>query len=1230
MLKHILIISLVSSSLSVFADDIEIFKRRPTTKPNVIFLMDMSASMAFYADLTPSPELPLNYDANIRYPKVLNGYDPDSLYLANGIWMSGYSALDSISNHALGGIVQRNMQRYQTSFSAIEGCAGMQQDLRQKGFWSYKRSGGGNNTKAKLYTSAKGWATLPVITTNAPLIAIPSTIGYSDPNASDRIVCKDDNPTNGPPEFNFFQAWNWHKSWGQAYIEKVATGNYLNYITARRINQNKFVYSRMSILQDAIYNALGKVKGINIGLARTDGKGIIYSSVHGGGITIPLMPIESAQAVFDKEISTYVPYKYNAISETLYEVMQYLKGDNIKFADGMDYKIVGRNQVLTRHRVGVFPNMYGNVTNYGLLTNKNYQIPSAIRRNSSTYKMPDVKACTNTDVLVFSDGSDFLKGSIFASNSDTEANADIMNLIRNMSFPPGSFLYKHCRSTANSHISPTDKFLSGQCLDELAYYMSHVDQYPTVGAGTAHDEQIIKVHAIGGFLGQNVNNIAYLRQVAKSGKGLFYKADKLVDMRDAIYNAIANTLSVTSTFTMPNVPVSATNRLQDSEDVFLPQFKPESLTNWPGNFKRYKLNDFNQIIDANNNEAIDANGFIKKTAKSVWSSVVDGNEVSKGGMASKLKKNRKVWVNYGNSLSDFENTAVNDSTRKTLMALDGADQAALFDHIKKWVKGVIVSPDNNSTTFDKKSMEDIIHSPPLLVNYASSDPNKPHQTIFVGSNSGFLHALNPDKNNPSERYSFVPKSLFKNFKYYFFNQYAWDKKPYGIDGPITSWHKDTNRNGIIDNGEKAYLFVGMRRGGHSYYALDISKKDEPSLKWIKHGNYPNTTVNKPATAAGYERLGQTWSPLIPAEIMWKGSRKVVLFAGGGYNPVEDNRQGKTRITYDNMGNTLYMIDAATGAVLWDARVNLNNSKMRNSIVAKPVPIDVTGNGLVDMLYASDVGGRIWRFDFNKIHSINDDAGNFAKGGVIAEFSWAANHNHRFFTAPDISYYKGKIRPILISIGSGYRAHPLDTTVYNRHYLIKDTLNPPTTYTAIKGRHLKRIQTEEVSSIKENNTSISNNNAIDANAPYGWKIFLEDKRGEKVLSASTTVKGQVFFSTYSPKETTSAANATDCIPKYGIARLYVVDMHSIGKKKVLVKKLKQSGIPSQPVVLFNRKPKPGTGGGNTGGGNTGGGNTGGTGSTNCEDIGAVTMIGTEVVENGLNRCGQVSSIYWREL
>ena len=60
-------------------------------------------------------------------------------------------------------------------------------------------------------------------------------------------------------------------------------------------------------------------------------------------------------------------------------------------------------------------------------------------------------------------------------------------------------------------------------------------------------------------------------------------------------------------------------------------------------------------------------------------------------------------------------------------------------------------------------------------------------------------------------------------------------KIYGLDGPITYWYNDQNPNGLVDNSEKVYLYVGMCRA--DIVMLSISSPDNPTPAWKKHGSH---------------------------------------------------------------------------------------------------------------------------------------------------------------------------------------------------------------------------------------------------------------------------------------------------------------------------------------------------------------------------------------------------------
>ena len=43
--------------------------------------------------------------------------------------------------------------------------------------------------------------------------------------------------------------------------------------------------------------------------------------------------------------------------------------------------------------------------------------------------------------------------------------------------------------------------------------------------------------------------------------------------------------------------------------------------------------------------------------------------------------------------------------------------------------------------------------------------------------------------------------------------------------------KDGNIEPALADGDQVYVYFGMRRGGKSYYALDVSDPDDPKILW---------------------------------------------------------------------------------------------------------------------------------------------------------------------------------------------------------------------------------------------------------------------------------------------------------------------------------------------------------------------------------------------------------------
>jgi type IV pilus assembly protein PilY1 len=257
--------------------------------------------------------------------------------------------------------------------------------------------------------------------------------------------------------------------------------------------------------------------------------------------------------------------------------------------------------------------------------------------------------------------------------------------------------------------------------------------------------------------------------------------------------------------------------------------------------------------------------------------------------------------------------------------------------------------------------------------------------------------------------------------------------------------------------------------------------------------------------------------------------------GGGYEPDQDN----SALTTDAIGNSIYIVDSVTGALLWHGSLdgvhkdfNVSGRSMSYSIPGRLRVVDVDGDGFADRMYAGDMGGQVWRFDINN----GQTAANLVNGGVIASLGGAANSGaenvRRFYNAPDAAFITTRTQSFMhIGIGSGHRGHPLNLTVEDNFYALRDYALAPLTQAEFDARAV--IGHSDL-------TLVNTSNNVPSGGP-GWRLQLDigGWNGEKVLAEARTFANQVFFSTFQP--TTTLVNS--CLPQLGTNRTYAMSVYN---------------------------------------------------------------------------------------
>ena len=699
----------------------------------------------------------------------------------------------------------------------------------------------------------------------------------------------------------------------------------------------------------------------------------------------------------------------------------------------------------------------------------------------------------------------------------------------------------------------------GRCLDDVAEYLSKYDA-DTNTAGL----QNVTTHTIGFAI-----DLPILRDTALQSGGQYFLADDVETLTVALLKIVGEINDRTLSFSAPAVTVNTFNRTQNLNDLYLTMFGAREKTHWPGNLKKYKIVD-SEILDDDDQPAVDpTTGFFFDDARSIWTvGADDGNDVRLGGAANRLPlppmRNLYTFNGVDTNLSATAN-AISQGNAGSFADADfgliGAEGEPTKDEVIRWMRGEDVrDEDGNAATVVRNAMGDPLHSRPAAVVYGGTEAN-PDSVVFTATNDGYLHAF--DGATGQELWAFVPKELLSNMTRLYFDPSAkW--KNYGIDGDVIPITADRDNDGIIEpaDGDFVRLVFGMRRGGSSYYALDVSTKTAPKLLWQRT----------------LDDAGQSWSSPVIARmdvnVAGLNTDKAVVILGGGYDAAHDTSQHP--LTSDNVGAGIHFLDLVSGTTIWrggrDAAATKVFSTMTRAFPNRIKVIDLNGDRYVDRMYASDLGGQLWRFDIKR----GETPANLVNGGVIARLgaeglgSPTAGDTRRFYNSPDVSVFRDPVqgeRYIAVSIGSGYRAHPFDLTATDRFYSVRD----PAIFTQLSQADYDSYNVITDTSLVEVSGSVKN---VIPSSARGWKFTLP--ANEKVLSDSVTFDDEIFFVGFTPANlstaTCSAGRGTNFLYRISVVNgdpiVQNLDAVTPGlEDEERRDQLAQGGIAPTPAILF---------------------------------------------------------------
>ncbi|HGG9495331.1 TPA: PilC family type IV pilus tip adhesin, partial [Neisseria meningitidis] len=380
----------------------------------------------------------------------------------------------------------------------------------------------------------------------------------------------------------------------------------------------------------------------------------------------------------------------------------------------------------------------------------------------------------------------------------------------------------------------------------------------------------------------------------------------------------------------------------------------------------------------------------------------------------------------------------------------------------------------------ERNLGDIVNSPIVAVGgYLATSANDGMVHIFKKGNG-------VDERNYSLKLSYIPgtmprqyfdndtsalkdSTLAKELRAFAEKGYVGDR--YGVDGGFVL--RQVERDGKT----RVFMFGAMGFGGRGAYALDLTKAENGnptavSLFDVKHDNSGNNSNNSNNSV----QLGYTVGT---PQIGKTHNGKYAAFLASGYaTKTIDDQQNKT---------ALYVYDLESNNGTPIATINVPDGK---GGLSSPTLVDKDLDGTVDIAYAGDRGGKMYRFDLS---------GNNPNSWTVRTIFEGTKP---ITSAPAISQLKDK-RVVIFGTGSDLSEEDVDNKDIQHVYGIFD--NDTDTSVAKDGQGNGLL--EQVLKKDGNTLFLSDYKRSNGSGDKGWVVKLE--AGQRVTVKPTVVLRTAF-------------------------------------------------------------------------------------------------------------------------
>ncbi|EPI4156964.1 PilC family type IV pilus tip adhesin, partial [Neisseria gonorrhoeae] len=401
---------------------------------------------------------------------------------------------------------------------------------------------------------------------------------------------------------------------------------------------------------------------------------------------------------------------------------------------------------------------------------------------------------------------------------------------------------------------------------------------------------------------------------------------------------------------------------------------------------------------------------------------------------------------------------------------------------------------NNKKQSDKKQSDKKQYSQKYRIRTKEDDNDKPRDLgdivnspitavggyLATSANDGMVHIFKKtgtDQRGYELKLSYIPgtmerkdienqdSTLAKELRTFAEKGYVGDR--YGVDGGfvLRSITDDQDRQ------KHFFMFGAMGLGGRGAYALDLSKIDSNPVG-VSMFDVQNESKNngvKLGYTVGTPQIGKTQNG------------KYAAFLASGY--------AAKQIASQENKTALYVYDLGNGSGSLIKKIEVQGGK---GGLSSPTLVDKDLDGIVDIAYAGDRGGNMYRFDLS-----NSDSSKWSVSTIF-------EGDKPITSAPAVSRLADK-RVVIFGTGSDLSEE--DVVGTNQQYIYgifdddKPTVNVKVT-NGTGGGLLEQVLSEENKIL-----FLINNKASGGSADKGWVVKLRE--GERVTVKPTVVLRTAF-------------------------------------------------------------------------------------------------------------------------